>query len=214
MKSLIPYDLKVFVTGPFQSGKTTLVHALDPRAVSIDRPLPRPYRGESSTTTTGFDLGRVLWIRKHRDDIGVIVPVSESDTTLETDDGLTKKVEVRGVPGMLHFKFVRDTMRSGTNVVLLVVDSSDRDNIKDALAHLDEARTSFGGVDIVVLANKQDREDAAPPEEVARWLGVDRTIGVSAKDAEQCRRLLATILHECVASHQGANVQLTNHTAH
>ena len=76
-KKLKSYDYKVYVTGPFQAGKTTLIHTLDPKAISIERDMKEEYRGEKSTTTTGFDLGRVVWVRKERSFMGLIVPKSE-----------------------------------------------------------------------------------------------------------------------------------------
>jgi len=196
MKNLRPYDYKVFVTGPHQAGKTKLIHVLDPAAISVERPLLSPEGAEPITTTTGFDLGRVMWVRSDDAQRGRIVPLSEYDE--ESEGAATAKlVEFRGVPGMLHYKFVRDTMRSGTNLVLLVVDSCNRDMIKDAITHLEEVHTSFGSsVNVVVIANKQDRENAADPEEVAQWLGVEQAIGMTTKDPEDCREKIVTILYE------------------
>ncbi|MCF2136716.1 MAG: hypothetical protein K9W43_05675 [Candidatus Thorarchaeota archaeon] len=195
MTALKPYDYKIYVTGPFQSGKTTLVHTLDPHAISVDRPLPKPYRGEPGSTTTGFDLGRIMWIRKSEDEVGLIVP--KKDYLAETYDGFViKEIELRGVPGPLHFKFVRDTMRSNTDVVFLVIDSSDVDQRDDAIAHFQEAHLSFRDRPIIVFANKQDRDDAKAPEEVAAWLGVDAVYGLTTRDAEKCSATIVQIFRE------------------
>ncbi|MHA1859269.1 MAG: ADP-ribosylation factor-like protein [Candidatus Thorarchaeota archaeon] len=201
MKQYAPYDIKIFVTGPFQSGKTKLIHAVDPAAISIERPLPRPHRGETGTTTTGFDLGRVIWWRESHGETGIVIPRAEITSDMETN-GILKHVELRGVPGMLHFKFVRDTMRVNTDIVLLVVDSSDKEIVEEAIAHLKEARAAFSGKTIVVIANKQDRDDAASPDEVAAWLGVERAIGMSTLDHQACRRVVAEILSAHASSTQ------------
>jgi len=103
---------------------------------------------------------------------------------------------------MLHFKFVRDTMRANTDIVLLVVDSSDREMIEEARAHLEEARAAFPGKTIKVMANKQDRDNAARPDEVAAWLGVERAIGISTLDHQACRRVMAEILSAYTRSTQ------------
>ncbi len=187
------YDYKIYVTGPFQSGKTTLIHVLDPYAVSVDRPLPRPYRGESGTTTTGFDLGRVMWIRSTPDDCGELVPKKDFDGSAYPDR-IVRELEFRGVPGPLHFKFVRDTMRSNSNLVFLVVDASDAEQQKDAVEHLQEVRMSFRDLPFVVLANKQDRDDAVSPETVAGWLGVDTAFGISTRNEAECKSVIAKVL--------------------
>jgi len=74
------YDYKIYVCGFFQAGKTTLVHSLDPRAMSIDKPLRQLYRGEKTSTTVGFDLGHLIWARPNENSEGVI-EVQDSSTS-------------------------------------------------------------------------------------------------------------------------------------
>jgi signal recognition particle receptor subunit beta len=194
-RKLRSYDYKVYVTGPFQAGKTTLIHTLDPNAISIERDMKEEYRGEKSTTTTGFDLGRVVWVRKELTHMGLIVPKNEYlKESAEYDGWIAKEVELRGVPGQLHFKFVRDTMRVNTDGVLMIVDSSDPGMIGDSCAILAETRNSFQGTPIVTIANKQDRADAVAPEEVSAWIGVTEAIGMSAKNRESSKTALVLLL--------------------
>lgn len=194
-EELKAYDYKVYVTGPFQAGKTTLIHTLDPDAISIEREMKEEYRGEKGTTTTGFDLGRVVWVRKTPESSGLIVPNNEFIKEKAEYKGWTqKRVELRGVPGQLHFKFVRDTMRKNTDGILFIVDSSDPAMIGDACAILVETNAAHGDIPIEVIANKQDRDDASPPEEVASWLGIDTTTGMSAKDSESSKDALVMLL--------------------
>ncbi|MHA1653069.1 MAG: ADP-ribosylation factor-like protein [Candidatus Thorarchaeota archaeon] len=113
-------------------------------------------------------------------------------------------MELRGVPGQLHFKFVRDTMRMNTDGVLMVVDSSDYAMIGDASAILAETIASFGNIPMEVIANKQDRNDAASPQEVASWLGIESATGTCAKDHESAKDALIRLLKKLEAA-QGAD---------
>ncbi len=195
IRKLKSYDYKVYVTGPFQAGKTTMIHTLDPNAMSVEREMKDDYRGERSSTTTGFDLGRVIWARKSIDNMGLIIPKKEFEKeTQEYEGWMTKEIELRGVPGQLHFKFVRDTMRSNSDGVLLVVDSSDPAMIGDACAILTETIAAFGEIPIVSIANKQDREDCVHPLQVAAWLGVEQAVGMSARQSESCKDALILLL--------------------
>ncbi len=195
IKKLKSYDYKVYVTGPFQAGKTTLIHSLDPKAISIERDMKEEYRGEKSTTTTGFDLGRVVWVRKESGFMGLIIPKDEYTREVSEYEGwIAKEIELRGVPGQLHFKFVRDTMRSNSDGVLMIVDSSDPGMIGDASAILAETQTAFGDIPIVSIANKQDRHDSVSPEDVANWLGVSESIGMSAQNRESSKDALILLL--------------------
>ncbi|MFW9849580.1 MAG: ADP-ribosylation factor-like protein [Candidatus Thorarchaeota archaeon] len=201
--SLKAYDYKVYVTGPFQAGKTTLIHSLDPYAISVERDLKEDYRGEKSSTTTGFDLGRIIWVRKTADTLGLVIPKKEYINEKDEYEGwITKEIELRGVPGQLHFKFVRDTMRMNSDGVLVVVDSSDPGMIGDASAILAETVASFGDIPLEVVANKQDRDDAVSPDVVATWLGVSDAKGMSARDRESCKDALTLLLRkiECIAN--------------
>jgi signal recognition particle receptor subunit beta len=202
------YDFKVYITGPFQAGKTTLIHTLDPDAISIEREMKEDYRGEKSSTTTGFDLGRVMWARKSMESMGLIIPknefVKESD---EYEKWVSKEIELRGVPGQLHFKFVRDTMRGNSDGVLLIVDSSDPGMIGDACAILSETIAAFGDLPIVIVANKQDREDCVHPLQVAAWLGVEQAVGISGRQRESCKDALILLLRMIECRCQGEPVE-------
>ena len=48
--------IKIYVTGPFNAGKTTLIHRLALNATSIEH-----YYKDGTSTTVGFDLGTVYW---------------------------------------------------------------------------------------------------------------------------------------------------------
>ncbi len=197
IRKLKAYDFKVYVTGPFQAGKTTLIHTLDPDTISIEREMREEFHGDKSTTTTGFDLGRVIWTRKELGHVGLIVPKKEYEREKSEYSGwIAKEIELRGVPGQLHFKFVRDTMRMNTDGVLMIVDSSDPSMIGEASAILAETLAAFGNIPLEIIANKQDRADAVPPEDVASWLGVAEVTGTSAKNRESAKDALVLLLRK------------------
>lgn len=190
------YDLKVYVTGPFQAGKTTFIHTLDPETISIERDMKEEYRGEKGTTTTAFDLGHIVWVRKTVESNGLVMSKKDYEREKDEYSGWVKlEIELRGVPGQLHFKFVRDAMRRNTDGVLLIIDASDYAMLGDACAMLSEVTSSFGELPLVIVANKQDREDAASPEEVASWLGVHETFGMCGKDYMSSQKTVTCLLH-------------------
>jgi signal recognition particle receptor subunit beta len=189
------YDYKVFVTGAFQSGKTTLIHSLDPGTISIERDMKEEYRGEKATTTTGFDLGRVAWLRKELHHTGLILSLKEyQEEKSEYENWTIRIIELRGVPGQLHFRFVRDTMKSNTSGILMMVDSSDLGMIGDATAILAENEETLGGIPQIVIANKQDRTDAVLPETVASWFGIEKTFGAIGSNSDSAKDALISLL--------------------
>ena len=196
---LKPYDYKIYVTGPFQSGKTTFVHTLDPNTISVERPLSQPHRGEMGTTTTAFDLGRVVWVYKNPGDVGLLMSVKEYEKDKAEYEGWTShRIEVRGAPGQLHFRTIREVMMVNANGVLLLVDSSDPGKIGEACAILAETKDKLGKTPLIVLANKQDRQDAAQPEAVAEWLGVSQVFGMTGKDIVSASEIMIQLLLEVV----------------
>jgi len=185
----------VFIAGPFQAGKTTFIHTLDPNAMSVERDMKELYRGKKATTTVGFDLGRVIWVRKSIGSRGLIVPKKNYHIEKKEYDGwITKEIELRGAPGQLHFKTVRETFMGGADGVFFVLDSSDTATIGAAVTILSEIEIGLHGVPIEIIANKQDLPDAAIPSEVARWLGVNEAFGMSAKDRESCKDAVGSLL--------------------
>ncbi len=147
------------------------------------------------TTTTGFDLGRVMWVRKEPSHDGLIVSRNQFlAEKAEYEGWIVREIELRGVPVQLHFSYVRDSMRVNSDGVLFVVDASDPARIGDALAILAETRAAQGDLPIEIVANKQDLPEAATPEQVALWLGVEKTTPMTAKDRVSCKDALVRLL--------------------
>ncbi|MFX1474640.1 MAG: ADP-ribosylation factor-like protein [Promethearchaeota archaeon] len=218
---LRPYDYKIYVTGPFQSGKTTFIHTLDPNTVSVERPLSEPYRGEMGSTTTAFDLGRVVWAYKNPGATGLLMPAKEYQEEKDQYDGwIIHRVEVRGAPGQLHFRTIREVMMVNAHGVLMLVDASDPGKIGEACAILAETKDKLGGIPLTVLANKQDRQDAADPEAVAEWLGVEKVHGMTGKDIVSASDVMIRLLLEVVGARprsgesSSAQDEAVTYTAH
>lgn len=177
------YDYKIYVAGYFQAGKTTLIHSLDKNAMSIDKPLKKLYQGEPGSTTVGFDLGYVLWLRPNEDTKGVVTSREDyKEHPEEYENWLAKLIELKGGPGQLHFKPVREHVCKDSDGVIFVIDSSDINAIGHAISLLAEARNFLGeDIPIKVVANKQDLEEANEPEAIADLIG-EPAYGVSAKE--------------------------------
>jgi len=177
------YDYKIYICGFFQAGKTTLVHVLDPSAMSIDKPLRKLYRGEKASTTVGFDLGHIIWARPSENADGVILSVDEyRKEKNEYKNWICKKIEIKGCPGQLHFKDVRNMVARGSDGVLFLIDSSDPGSIGNALTLIAECRCLLGdNVPMVIIANKQDLDNALTPEEISNLIS-ENTYSGSAKN--------------------------------
>lgn len=163
------YDYKIYVCGFFHAGKSTLIHALDSKSISIDKPLRELYEGEKATTTVGFDLGHLVWARPNQNSDGVIMSESEYIKEKEEYEGwIFKKIEIKGCPGQLHFKDVRQIVAKSSDGVLFVIDSADPNSIGNALILLAECRCFLGdNIPMIVIANKQDLDRAMPPEQIS-----------------------------------------------
>lgn len=161
-------DYRLLVTGYFNAGKTTLVHSLDPDAMSIESPLTDltkqkmklPLNFDKTHTTTGFDRGVICWVRPnlHPETTGVIMSVQEyaKESQEIHDEWHVRFIELKGVPGQLHFKPVREIMSTGSFGAIFIVDGADIGNIGNAIAILAETSLYLNDKPIVIVANKAD----------------------------------------------------------
>ncbi len=201
------YDYKIYVCGYFQAGKTTLIHSLDPNAMSIEKKLRELYYGKESSTTVGFDLGHLVWARPRENTDGILMSWFEFEKERdEYKDWICKLIELKGSPGQLHFKDMRNIVSKGSDGILFVIDSSDPGSIGYALTLIEESRCFLGkSIPLVVLANKQDLEIALPPEKVSDLIKFE-TFGGSAKNnfgvKEALIRLLRIIVKEIKQDYQ------------
>jgi len=172
-------QIKLYVAGPHRAGKTTLIHYLDPDAVSID------YEGPKSTTTVAFDYGLVYWIPKKKE----LLPMSKYNKKKEKYSRQEVwKVVLIGTPGQERFAPVRESLVRGCSAVVYVVDSADFD--ERAINIFTEIGNYFEeGTPLVVLANKQDLKGALTGREVVSRLGTEapvfETIATKGKNIKE-----------------------------
>lgn len=152
---------KIFVAGPFHAGKTTFVHFLDKKAQSVERTLP-----DGTTTTIVFDLGHVWWNGFDR---------LCSDEEAKNDSGSDAfRVMLMGSPGQVHMSPVREATCKGAQGVMFIVDSTAPGQIGHAIAIYEEVKSYLGkDVPMVIVANKQDLENAMKANAMKNLLKID-----------------------------------------
>ena len=167
--------IKIFVTGFFNSGKTTLIHTLDNKAISVEKKLAKAYDNEKTHTTTGFDLARLVWTRPNLDfkTNGVIMNKTEYLRDKDEYSGWhTTNLELKGCPGQMQFSAVRKILARGNDGVILLIDGCDLVNIGNGLVILEETRVVLGqNIPIKIMANKSDREDFCGQEMISNMIG-------------------------------------------
>jgi small GTP-binding protein len=167
--------IKIFVTGFFNSGKTTLIHTLDNKAISVEKKLAKAYDNEKTHTTTGFDLARLVWTRPNLDfkTNGVIMNKTEYLRDKDEYSGWhTTNLELKGCPGQMQFSAVRKILAKGNDGVILLIDGCDLVNIGNGLVILEETRVVLGqNIPIKIMANKSDREDFCGQEMISNMIG-------------------------------------------
>lgn len=176
--------IKIFITGFFNSGKTTLIHTLDDKAISVEKKLAQAYNDEKTHTTTGFDLARLIWARPNLDfkTEGVIMNKTEYLRDKSEYSGWhALNIELKGCPGQMQFSAVRKILAKGNDGVILLIDGCDLANIGNGLVILEETRAILGqNVPIRIIANKADRDDYCGCEMISNMIG-ERVYSTSAK---------------------------------
>lgn len=174
-KKMEENKIKIFVTGFFNSGKSTLVHNLDDNAIHVEKELSKAYDDEKTHTTTGFDLGNLVWARPnlHIDTVGVLMSKSEYFKEKEEYYGwYTSEIELKGCPGQMQFSIVRKILSRGSDGVLFLIDGCDLINIGNALVILEETRACLGDdIPIKIIANKSDKEDYHGASVISTMIG-------------------------------------------
>jgi len=158
---------KVVVTGPFNVGKTEFVRSIsDIPIVSTERRITDQLRATKEETTVAMDYGQV----RLGDDM----------------------FHLYGTPGQPRFDFMWDILAKEMDAFLVLVDSGDRETFLQAKRLL----RIFSGRDRVpcmVVANKQDRDNALPVQKIAKALGLEGKTPVVpciATDKSSVRKVL------------------------
>ncbi|MFX1443986.1 MAG: hypothetical protein ACFFHV_11270 [Promethearchaeota archaeon] len=167
--------IKIFVTGFFNSGKSTLIHTLDQKAIHVEKELSKAFNEEKTTTTTGFDLGRLVWARPNLEFETEGVLMSKTEYLRDKDEYLgwyLKYVELKGSPGQTQFSAVRKILAKGSNGVILLIDGCDLANIGNGLVVFEEIKIVLGAdIPMKIIANKSDREDFHGCEMISNMIG-------------------------------------------
>ncbi len=180
--------VKIYVTGPFQAGKSSIIRKLDPESLSID------YEKKDFSTTVGFDLGVLYW----NVDRGEILTRSEYASRIkECAYDEVWQIVLMGTPGQRRYAPVRQILAKGASGVLLVIDSTKIGQIGVALAIFEEVKAFLGeNAPLVILANKQDVETAADIDFIRSILRINPTqlFGTSARDGTNLKEALLSLL--------------------
>ena len=167
--------IKIFVTGFFNSGKSTLVHTLDGKSIHVEKELNVMYEKGKTHTTTGFDLGRLMWVRPNLNIETVGLLMNKTEYFKEKDDYAgwhTLDIELKGCPGQMQFSAVRRILAKGSDGVILLIDGCDLVNIGNALVILEETKANLGqDIPMRIIANKSDREDFNGSEMISNMVG-------------------------------------------
>lgn len=123
---------KIVVTGPYNSGKTTLVKTICGQALTTDRKVMSDDLVKS-TTTVALDFGLI--------EVGGEV------------------VRLFGTPGQSRFSFMWRALSIGMDGYIFMVDASDPLSLDEALHMYMFFRSMYPDIVHVVSANKYDKEN-------------------------------------------------------
>ncbi len=145
---------KVVILGPFNAGKTAFVRtASDMEVLTTER------------RNSDLEAARI-----------------KAETTVALDYGQVRLsdrlLHLYGTPGQERFDFMRTIVGRNADVLLLLVDSTDRGSLMEAMQILRAARRTWRNVPYLVVANKQDGRRTLSTETIARLLKLPRTAPV------------------------------------
>jgi signal recognition particle receptor subunit beta len=165
--------VKMVVTGPFNSGKTSFIGSVSEiPVVRTERKITDGSRNVKEQTTVAMDFGRI---------------------TIDNDLALY----LFGTPGQKRFDFMWEILSEGMLGFVVLVDSSRPETFREARRILDTFR-GYSPTPFVIAANKQDDEDAWPAEDLKIALGLDQEVRVLpciATKKESVKNILLELLY-------------------
>ena len=165
--------VKMVITGPFNAGKTEFIRSISEiDVVSTERKISDATSRVKKATTVAMDFGRI---------------------TVDNDLVLY----LFGTPGQKRFDFMWEILSEGMLGFVILVDSIRPETFREARRILDIFR-GYATTPYVVAANKQDMEDAWPPEDLRIALKIDphvKLLPCVATDKESVKRVLLELLY-------------------
>ena len=165
--------VKMVVTGPFNSGKTSFIGSVSEiPVVRTERKITDNSLTMKDQTTVAMDFGRI---------------------TIDNDLALY----LFGTPGQKRFDFMWEILSEGMLGFVVLVDSARPETFREARRILDTFR-SYSPTPFVVAANKQDNEDAWPTEDLRIALGLAEDVRVLpciAIKTESVKNVLLELLY-------------------
>jgi small GTP-binding protein len=138
---------KVLVTGPFNAGKTEFTRTIsDIPIVTTERRISNHFQSVKDETTVAMDYGQ---------------------TKLDGD-----LFHLYGTPGQPRFEFMWDILSKEMDAFVVLVDSNDRQELVQAKRLIRTFRRK-SRVPYLVVANKQDMDNALSVEAIGKVLGLD-----------------------------------------
>ncbi len=142
--------VKIVVAGTYGAGKTRFINtASEIETVSTEVDL-EDQTGTKKTTTVAMDYGRI-------------------------DLNESVQINLFGTPGQDYLDFMWDVLSKGMRGFILVVDSSDRNSLDDAVNILASFDVSLPHV---IAASKQDYPDVVSMEEIRSHLKLSENIPI------------------------------------
>ena len=165
--------VKMVVTGPFNSGKTSFIGSVSEiPVVRTERKITDGSLAVKDQTTVAMDFGRI---------------------TIDNDLALY----LFGTPGQKRFDFMWEILSEGMLGFVVLIDSARPETFREARRILDAFRT-YSPTPFVIAANKQDDEDAWPTDDlkIALGLGEDvRVLPCIATRKESVKNILLELLY-------------------
>jgi len=167
-------NVKMVVTGPFNSGKTEFIHTVSEiDVVSTEKKISGlDEKSVKDTTTVAMDFGRIT-----------------------VDENLV--LYLFGTPGQKRFDFMWEILSEGMLGFIVMIDSTRPETFREARGILETFR-AYAPTPYIVAANKQDCKDAWDPKDMRHVLRLDSAVKILpcvATDKARVKNVLLELLY-------------------